>query len=270
MAVRSEGKREGYAVEFVHKPPKELQTECSVCLQVLSQPKMVDCCGYRFCSSCLSQVELSVGRQQLCPLCGQPFTSMPDKQLERTLSGFEVYCSHKKNGCGWKGKLGSLSEHLNERPRSEQDMPRGCPYQAVKCIRCRSPCQRSLMDDHVKNKCSRRDLDCHFKYAGCKVRKPKPELERHIKEAVSTHLTLAATYIHNIITQQGIDAQVTARNVASERAREIQTVNAEMERLKRKYDECLQQIEKLKLEIQILIAVVVVLVGIAVGYCVFS
>ena len=46
------------------------------------------------------------------------------------------------------------------------------------------------MDDHVKNKCSRRDLDCHFKCAGCKVRKPKPELERHMKEAVSIHLSM--------------------------------------------------------------------------------
>ena len=268
--MRREGKREGYAVEFVCKPPKELQTECSVCLQVLAQPKMVDCCGYRFCSSCLSQVEFSVGRQQLCPLCGQPFTSMPDKQLERTLSGFEVYCSHMKKGCKWKGKLGSLSEHLNERPRSEQDLLQGCLFQAIKCIRCRSPCQRSLMDDHVKNKCSRRDLDCHFKYAGCKVRKPKPELERHMKEAVSTHLTLATAHIHNLITQQEIDAQVTARNMVSERNREIRTVNVELEDLRRKHDECLQQIVKLKWEVQILIAVVVVLVSIAVGYYIFK
>ena len=132
MDVRREGKREGYAVEFVRKPPRELQTECSVCLQVLAQPKMVDCCGYRFCSSCLSQVEFSVGRQQLCPLCGQPFTSMPDKQLERTLSGFEVYCSHRQKGCKWKGKLGYLLEHLNERPTSVQDLGSGCPFQIYK------------------------------------------------------------------------------------------------------------------------------------------
>ena len=269
MNERREGKREGYAVEFVRKPPKELQTECSVCLQVLAQPKMVDCCGYRFCSSCLSEVELSVGRQQLCPLCGQPFTSMPDKQLERTLSGFEVYCSHKQKGCKWKGKLGSLLEHLNERPRSEQDLRQGCPFQTVKCIRCRSPCQRSLMGDHVENKCSRRDLDCHFKYAGCKVRKPKPELERHMREAVPTHLSLAISHIHNLITQQEINAQVATRELTSERTREIQAVNAELEGLRRKHAKCLQEIDKLKWGILALSAVVVVLVSIAVGYCIF-
>lgn len=270
MDVRREGKREGYAVDFVRKPPKELQTDCSVCLQVLSQPKMVDCCGYRFCSSCLTQVEQSAGRQQLCPLCGRPFSSMHDRQLERTLSGFDVYCSHRWMGCSWKGKLGSLSEHLNERPRSELDVSRGCSFQVVKCIRCRSLCQRSLMDDHVKNKCSRRDLDCHFKYAGCNVRKPKYELERHTREAVSTHLALATAYIHNLITQQETDAQVTARNLASERTDEIQAVNVELEDLRRKHDECLQQIDKLKLQVQILMAVMVVVAGIAVGYCIFN
>ena len=272
MEARREGKREGYAVEFVHRPPKELQTECSVCLQVLSQPKMVDCCGYRFCSSCLSQVELSFGRQQLCPLCGQPFTSMPDKQLERTLSGFEVYCSHRQKGCRWRGRLGSLSEHLNEKPRSEQDLLQGCPLQAVKCPRCRSPCQRSLMDDHIKTKCSRRDLDCHFKYAGCDVRKPKPELQKHLKEAVSTHLSLATGHIHNLITQQEIDVQVTTQNMVAERNSEIRAVKVELASLRRKHDECLKRIDELKMQVQTLLVVVVVLVVgvIAITYGIFT
>ena len=107
-----EGKKQGYAVEFVHNPPKELQTTCSVCRKVLSQPKMVDCCGVRFCAACLTvQGEYSYGRP-LCPQCGQPFNSMPDKQLERTLNDFDVRCIHRKKGCWWTGNLGSLSEHL--------------------------------------------------------------------------------------------------------------------------------------------------------------
>ena len=77
---------------------------------------------------------------------------------------------------------------------------------------------------------------------------------------MSTHLTLAATYIHNIITQQGVDVQVTARNVASERAREIQTVNAEVERLKRTQDKHLKYTKELQGQVQILATVLVVLV----------
>ena len=57
--------------------------------------------------------------------------------------------------------------------------------------------------------------------------------------------------------------------MTSERNREIQTVNVEMEGLKRRYDESLKQIDTLKLEVHFLIAVVVALVSFSIGYCIF-
>lgn len=239
-----EGKKQGYAVEFVHRPPKEVQTTCSVCQKVLSQPKMVDCCGVRFCTSCLmDRGEYSYGRP-LCPQCRQPFNSMPDKQLERTLNNFEVYCIHQKKGCWWTGNLGSLSEHLNESPRSDWDLFDGCSYQSVKCTRCKSPCQRSLMRNHLEETCSQRDLDCHFRSAGCNVRKPKPELEKHTKEAVVVHLSLVTDHLNKRIDQQeqsimrstASSMQSTKRDLEAARDREIQYVQNRVKELKEKQD----------------------------------
>ena len=199
---------------------------------------MVDCCGVRFCAACLTvQGEYSYGRP-LCPQCGQPFNSMPDKQLERTLNDFHVHCTHQRNGCWWIGKLGSLSEHLNESPKSERDLLDGCSYQPVKCTRCKSPCQRSLMRNHLEETCSQRDLDCHYRSAGCKVRKPKPELEKHTKEAVVVHLSLLTDHLNQptrakhtlICTVNKLDLEVA-------RAREIQSVQHQLDKLKVKQEE---------------------------------
>ena len=237
-----EGKRQGYAVEFVHNPPKEVQTTCSVCQKVLFQPKMVDCCGVRFCAACLMvKGEYSYGRP-LCPECGQPFNSMPDKQLERNLNDFDVRCIHRKKGCWWTGNLGSLSKHLNENPKSEWDLYDGCSYQSVKCTRCKSPCQRSQMRNHLEELCSRRDLDCYYRSAGCDVRKPKPELEKHAKEAFVVHLSLVTDHLNKRISQQeqsimrstSQSMQSTKRDLEAARDREIRYVQIQLNELKEK------------------------------------
>ena len=231
-------KKKGYAVEFIRNPPKEIQTVCSVCKGVLFQPKMVDCCGIRFCGVCLPEYSF---QRPLCPQCRQPFTSMPDKQLERTLNGFEVYCSLRHKGCVWKGKLGSLSEHLNENPKSELDLFQGCRYQSIKCTRCKTPCQRYLMRNHIEENCSQRDLDCHFKSAGCNVRKPKPELEKHIRDAVAMHLSLVTDHFNKRISQQEQNIRSTIQSTKQDlevaRNREISLLQHELDKLKEKHEQ---------------------------------
>ena len=81
-----------------------------------------------------------------------------------------------------------------------------------------------------------------------------------MKEAVSTHLSLVTGHIHNLITQQEIDVQVTIQNMVTERSREIRAVKIELELLRRKHDESLKQIDELKIQDQLLIRVVVALV----------
>ena len=94
--------------KFVAPFPKEVQTDCSVCLHTLKQPYIVGCCGYRFCKSCLSPSVIS------CPLWKEVnFDKLQDKQLERLLIQRPVYCLLQDSGCKWTGALGKLSSHLS-------------------------------------------------------------------------------------------------------------------------------------------------------------
>ena len=96
-----------YECAFIDELPKHLQTECSVCLCVLREPCLVDCCGNRFCRTCIDAVK---AERKPCPLCNTPFTAVVlDKQLQRTLNELRVYCSNKKSGCEWTGELGGCS-----------------------------------------------------------------------------------------------------------------------------------------------------------------
>ena len=47
--------------------------------------------------------------------------------LERQLKARDVYCSKKKLGCQWKGKLGDFEQHLNENPSPEEQVT-GCGF----------------------------------------------------------------------------------------------------------------------------------------------
>ena len=50
--VLNPGERGGYDCEFIERP-KELQTDCPICLVVLREPFRVTCCGYSFCQTCV-------------------------------------------------------------------------------------------------------------------------------------------------------------------------------------------------------------------------
>ena len=102
----------GYeCIQFVKDPPDHLQTECAVCLCVLREPYLVDCCGNSFCRTCIEPIKSD---NKPCPLCNVQFTTcIPDKRLQRTLNELHVYCCHKEAGCEWVGELGRLPQHLN-------------------------------------------------------------------------------------------------------------------------------------------------------------
>ena len=39
----------GFECQFVEEPPRSLQSECPICLQILRDPYQTTCCGYAFC-----------------------------------------------------------------------------------------------------------------------------------------------------------------------------------------------------------------------------
>ena len=150
----------GYDCEFVDTISADIQTDCSICLLILREPYIVQCCGNRFCKPCLEGVQSIVKDSQRpqdapCPLCKQKIaTSIPDRQLERLLNEKLVYCANRKNGCKWTGVLGKFETgHLvNE-----------CLYTTVLCSQCeRVSVRRHALRSHMQNDCVRRIVVCTY------------------------------------------------------------------------------------------------------------
>ena len=95
--------RGGFDCAFIEEPPKQLQTDCSICLCILKNPYLVNCCGTSLYQSCINPIQDGSNR---CPVCNDQFTTcIPDKRLQRTLNEMKVYCSNKEFGCEWIGEL---------------------------------------------------------------------------------------------------------------------------------------------------------------------
>ena len=146
----------GYACEFADYIPKEVQTDCSICLHVLRDPQMVDCCCYRFCKGCIQRVLNTFSK---CPLCNQrsPIT-IADKQLARTLKQKKVKCTYHREGCRWIGELSMLDDHLDTFQRVE-----GCCFKNMRCIYCNILLQKSEVEDH-ESKCLKKPSVCEYCY----------------------------------------------------------------------------------------------------------
>ena len=161
----------GHACEFLDDV-KELQTECSICLHVLRDPHMVECCGYRFCGSCIQKVLRDFNT---CPLCNhfRPRV-IADKQLSRSLREKKVKCTYHENGCQWVGELSSLDEHLDLSRR----MSRGRFSTHLLCKYCNGSYQRRHVEAH-ESKCLKRPIICEY----CNVFQClSHEIAKHLEE----------------------------------------------------------------------------------------
>ena len=156
---RETKKRAGYECEFVEPPPKQLQSECPICLQILREPYIVDCCGYSFCAACIERV----GRDgKPCPHCNQPgYTTLVNKGLKRALNEFHVYCPHRLSDCEWEGELGKLDEHFNSDPLPERQLE-GCPFAVIECVHCKEGIRRDKIAGHQLKRCPQRPYTCEY------------------------------------------------------------------------------------------------------------
>ena len=145
---------------FLKEPPKQIEIECPICLQVmLNDPHLVSCCGHHFCGTCIKRVKDSNGA---CPYCKEKeYQTMPNKDRLRIINGLKVNCTNK--GCEWKGELKKLSVHLNKGKREGQ-----CQYEVVTCVHsgCEIKKQRQYLVKHEKNDCNQRIVFCSY----CKLK----------------------------------------------------------------------------------------------------
>ena len=74
----------------------------------------------------------------------------------------EVWCSHKKDGCKWRGKLVEYEQHLNEDPSPENQLS-GCQFVEVGCVHgCGERFQRRHIASHQNQQCMKRPYSCEY------------------------------------------------------------------------------------------------------------
>jgi len=155
---RRPGERGGYDCEFIELP-KELQTDCPICLVILREPFQVTCCGYSFCRTCVKRIQTD---KKACPTCNEAkFDAFPNKGLRRSLYAFRVCCVHQKSGCEWTGELVGLDRHLNLNPELGKQLI-GCVFAAVACSHCCEYFQRRYVHAHQTDSCPQRPFSCDY------------------------------------------------------------------------------------------------------------
>ncbi len=162
------------AYEFVDTVPKKLT--CSICITVLSDPRLTECCGQHFCQECLqSWLRKQWPWSKTCPHCREKdFVHILDKPVQREINQLKVRCSHHEEGCEWVGELGDLQTHL--------DSQTGCGYVEVECpnnyvgtvttARLLSKGRhvsfnkhvvyRRDLEEHLRDECDQRRYECQY------------------------------------------------------------------------------------------------------------
>ena len=110
------------------------------------------------CRECVERIK-KAGKP--CPLCNKTdFTFIRDYGLERYLMSCDVWCSKKKDGCEWRGKLGEFEQHLNRNPSPDNQLD-GCQFVEVECKHgCGGWCQRRYIATHQDQECLERPYSC--------------------------------------------------------------------------------------------------------------
>ena len=165
--------KDGFDCEFIERPPV-IQSECPVCLKILCEPYQISCCGNSFCQVCIERIKVY---NKPCPTCNEVnFATFHDKRLQHSLYGFQVYCSHKQEGCEWKGELGHLDNHLNLSPQPNKQL-QGCEYSEIECNYCSELIKRSNITVHQEDVCPKRPFSCEHCHS----------YESHYEDVVNNH-----------------------------------------------------------------------------------
>ena len=119
-----QGNETGYEVETVD-PEAHNNYECPICLGILREPYLNDCCGHHFCKACIQQVELA---RDICPLCkAEGFKVFPNLDKKRQVNELRVRCVNREHGCEWTGELKQLvTTHRIECEYAEKPCQHGC------------------------------------------------------------------------------------------------------------------------------------------------
>ena len=166
-------------------PCLKTHLSCTICMDLLTNPYSTEC-GHTFCKSCILNWTRSTANS--CPVCRKPVKKiMIATIIQNIIDDMQVYCTHKQNGCSWKGKKSEIQKHLNV-----------CSFRTVKCTLCKKQGGINSFDDHG-NQCTGIIIStCKNVVRGCTYRGTKKELKKH--KRVCTHDSIASTrkIVHSI------------------------------------------------------------------------
>ena len=149
----------GYEYEFLDDPMPQ-KFLCIICMKVLKDARLTECCGQNFCDSCLTHWLSTRKRKKTCPHCQQDHVvHILNKERIREVNELRIRCTHHKAGCGWVGELAALKRHI--------ESENGCGYVEVTCPYANKYSRKSC------DKTRRKDLKTHM--IECKYRPYKCE-----------------------------------------------------------------------------------------------
>ena len=152
----------------------DIHHECLVCLQLLREPWIIECCGHHLCKPCIDKLTRS---KSGCPHCRKlKFRYMRDRNLERILLGKQVYCKYKSKGCEWQGTLREADHHCSS------ELP---------CEWCESKLLCYELEGHneacfVANEIT----DCELQPFGCPITFPRKNKKIHMQSNCYAHVKL--------------------------------------------------------------------------------
>ena len=144
-----------HEIQFVDGPLKD--SNCPVCLELLKDPFLTECCGHHFCNECINFVRQLKNE---CPICKEwPITGIINKRFKREINEARVYCPLQQQGCEWTGEYGNLSTHLSVGQQYGQ-----CKHVVVNCPNnnCNMTFPRHEVKRHANKECHYRPFTCPY------------------------------------------------------------------------------------------------------------
>ena len=211
---------------------KSADSVCGVCLGVMQKPASGCREGHSFCQACLAK---ALRKQRRCPTCRQHISWTNDLVPNRTAENIiaNMRCGHATQeeigeagpsaakraklapaspiavaGCGWKGTVGGLADHLGECQWTEvqcqnkgctKSMPRKdvpahdavCGKRMVECSDCKMHMMRQSLAEHQRL-CIYAETECPSE--GCHERRCHLYMWAHLQRC--EHLQVPQAPIH--------------------------------------------------------------------------
>ena len=142
-------------LQFVDAVPEDFI--CQICMKVLQEPHVTECCGQHYCKACLEKWFTQSGN---CPHCRETgFRHILYKPYQRKINDLQIICPNLKRGCPITLRLGDLELHLSATNAS------GCAFIDIICPnQCGASYYRKDEMNHLNIQCTKRIVNCEYCY----------------------------------------------------------------------------------------------------------